>query len=304
MSTARGVPFYKGDRNRCKMKYTEHFPDQSVGTTFSPYRFAMNDVYDPYTGTGGHSASGFSVLSAQYNSRIVHGVKIRFTIQGIDMGDNDMAVRVVILGQSSAASQVAITDYQIACVQPGAVVRDLTVPASGGRSRLVWTGYFSVAKAEGLPNLHWGSYIATGTGSPANRPTVLLGLHSSAASFHFDLQVDAEFYTEWFSPLNAPLQLMDKCIEFAKAEGKFEEWRQRAAVVEPVVPHGDEKQMDEAFEDLAVATPRAGASDTGITPPVSLPVAPPHHPTSAALRASGLFPPPCAHSMARGLCCD
>lgn len=291
IATVHGMPFYRADRTMAKMRYTEHFANEVIGTAVSPYRWCIDDVYDPYTGTGGNSASGFSVLSTQYQTRLVHGMKFRITIEGIDMSDDQVAMRVVVLPQSSAASALAWSSIDQASVQPGAIVRDLQPTASGGKSRTVITGYYSTAKVEGISNLHWGSFIASGTAQPTNRPTLCLLMRATAASYTVNLHMDATYFTEWWNPLPAPLQLFDKLVDYANETGKMEELKERAVSMHPVVPHDDESKMDAMFGELHVASPPGPTMEEEVVVPHPVPLPPPPSPVvppaSAALAVAG-----------------
>lgn len=83
-------PVYFGLPNRyvTKLRYVDHVTlTLPVGGAAVSNSFRANDLYDPYSGAGGHQPMGFDMLSAHYDHFVVIGSKITVTPFALDGGD-------------------------------------------------------------------------------------------------------------------------------------------------------------------------------------------------------------------------
>lgn len=183
------------DRLFVKLNYVDDLHTTSTSTT-QGWLYAGNDVYDPYTATGGHQPLGHNQYSALYNKFYVRGSKISVKFVSADIGTS------VFIAPSN--QNILLPNITTILEQPDT---KYTVVAPGvGRTML--KHYWTTKKAFGAKAIgpqdeaYVGFTGSTGTGgSPANLWYWNIGFRNvdPAVAGSIFAQVKITYYVEYIS---------------------------------------------------------------------------------------------------------
>ncbi|AYP28728.1 MAG: capsid protein [Cressdnaviricota sp.] len=187
----------------CKMRYSDTLTltTGSGGVFGTSVNFALNDIYDPYTAFGGHSAYGFDQMKTLYSRFIVRGCLVEITFS--DPSVDGLVAGCLVQSHSGVGSISGISVDYIK-EQPYSWTKCIN---NTGSQIVKFKQYFPVHSIEGLSKVQYetnlASYSGTGSSAPSYVPFIQLGAASDRAASGETLisRVMLTYYAEWYMPI-------------------------------------------------------------------------------------------------------
>jgi hypothetical protein len=224
ISSYVGDPLFQADRALVKHRYAEapyKWTVSSLSTEFERYR--LNDLFDPYVGTGGGSPSGFTLMSSQYTYFRVHKSRIKVQLNRAEHTfDDSLFVAIAPLPYGAVVSPPTSIEQLIA--QPYSKHKVMT-GAFGNKSSIELSHTMTVEKIQGERDIYTSAYSGGAATSPVIVPEWVIGIFNSntGANAILDVQVTVDYWSEWTVRRSAPLALIERALRFYAINGKEEE---------------------------------------------------------------------------------
>lgn len=167
-----------------KHKYVDNFiiTGGAVGIMGAAYSYALNGMYDPYLGAGGHQPYGFDELSPWFNSYTVSQCEVTVTAVAPNSGSAVLGISWRPSAGSFNPAGLGISDFA-----EKDNTRWVYVPPQPARfgDNTVALQTFDIAKIEGRTRsqiMTEGNYTGTPAGNPALVPQLMFTLGDVAGA--------------------------------------------------------------------------------------------------------------------------
>lgn len=195
------LPMFVPENYTAKHKYVDNLllTSGEVGVMGAAYAYALNGMYDPYLGVGGHQPYGFDELSPWFQSYTVTECQVTITYAASNDAANLLGVSWRPGAGSFNPASLGISDF---CEKDNS--RWMILNQSPARSGDTTVSFqpFSIAKIEGRTReqiLTEGSYTGTPAGNPALVPQLYFTMANlaGASSKTVALVVELEYTAIW-----------------------------------------------------------------------------------------------------------